>query len=65
MVNFSNIIQAVFLPISFRQKLLTQTVSTEKLRKTLLFEKAAHKMLVKLTPILHLILEENVSVQID
>ncbi len=34
----------------FTQKLQTQTVSTEKLQKILLYKKAAPKMLVKLTP---------------
>ena len=49
-VNFANNLQAVFLLIFFAKKLQTQTVSTEKLRKTLLYEKAAHKKLVKLAP---------------
>ena len=49
-VNFTKIWQAAFALISICQKLQTQTVSTEKLGKTLLFEKDAHKMLVKLTP---------------
>jgi hypothetical protein len=31
------------------KKLQTQTASTEKLRKTLSYKKAVHKMLVKLT----------------
>ena len=34
----------------FDKKLQTLTVSTEKLQKTLLYEKAGRKMLVKLTP---------------
>jgi hypothetical protein len=34
----------------FAKKLQTQIVSTEKLFKKLSYEKAAHKMLVKLTP---------------
>jgi hypothetical protein len=34
----------------FRKKLLTQIVRTQKLSKKLSYEKAAHKMLVKLTP---------------
>ncbi len=34
----------------FAKKLQTQIVSTEKLFKKLLYEKAARKMLVKLTP---------------
>ena len=49
-VNFTNILQAAFAPISLRQKVQTYNVSTEKLLKRLLYEKAAHKMLVKLTP---------------
>jgi hypothetical protein len=36
-------------PNPFAKKLQTQIVSTLKLRKTLVYEKAAHKILVKLT----------------
>ena len=36
--------------LGFDKKLQTQTVCTEKLCKTILFEKAACKMLMKLTP---------------
>jgi len=43
-VNFSNILWVAFAPIFF-----TQTVIGEKLRKTLSFEKAACKIMVKLT----------------
>jgi hypothetical protein len=35
---------------SFAKKITILNVSTEKLRKTLLYGKAARKMLVKLTP---------------
>jgi len=38
--------------ILLAKKLQTQTVSTEKLLKTLSYEKAASNMLVKLTPVL-------------
>jgi len=34
----------------FTEKLQTQIVSTKKLHKTLSYKKAAHKILVKLTP---------------
>ena len=40
-----------FCLFPFAKKLYTQTVSTEKLRKTLSYEKASLKMLVKLTPV--------------
>ena len=49
LVNFNNTLQAVFLhwfPIA--KKLHTQTVSTAKLRTTILYKKAAYKMLSKL-----------------
>jgi len=49
-VNFSNILRAAFAKIFFRQKLQIQTLSREKLLKTLLFEKSVHKMLIELTP---------------
>jgi hypothetical protein len=45
-VSFINILPAAFF--SFAKKLQRQTVSREKLLKTLLNEKAAHKMVVKL-----------------
>jgi len=41
-VNFTNILQAAFAPISLCQKIQTQTASTEKLHKTLLYENGAH-----------------------
>jgi hypothetical protein len=50
-VNFINILRAAFALIDFLpKKLQSQTVRREKLQKTLLFEKIACKMLVKLTP---------------
>jgi hypothetical protein len=48
-VNFTDILRSAFLPIFFYQKIQTQTVSIEKLCKTLSYKKAAHKMVVKLT----------------
>jgi len=39
-----------FLPLSFCQKLQSQKVTREKLRKALSYKKFAHKMLLKLTP---------------
>ena len=51
LVNFTNILQAAFMPISCHHKnLQTQTVSTEKMCQTLMCGKTARKMLVKLTP---------------
>ncbi len=52
-VNFINISPAAFVPISFSQKLQTQTVISKKLSKTLKHKKGACKMLVKLTPIVN------------
>jgi hypothetical protein len=49
-VNFTNILQAAFVLIFFCQKLQNQTVSREKLHKTLSYKKAARKLLVNLTP---------------
>ena len=37
---------------SFAKKIQSQTVSTNKLLKTLSYEKAGHKMLMKLTPLI-------------
>ena len=48
-VNFTNILRAAFAPISLRRKITNLNVSTEKLLKTLSYEKAARKLLVKLT----------------
>jgi hypothetical protein len=50
-VNFTNILQTTFVPIFFFKKITFQTVLSEKRRKTLLNEKAAHIMLMKLTPV--------------
>jgi len=50
-VNITNIFRAAFAVILFfAQKLQTQTVIREKFRKTFSYEKAARKMLIKLTP---------------
>ena len=52
-ITFSQIRQhctSTFLPISFHQKMQTQTVSTQNLCTTLMYKKAAHKKLVKLAP---------------
>ena len=48
--NLTNILQAAFVPISVCQKNTNRTLSREKLLKMLSYEKAARKMLVKLTP---------------
>ena len=47
-VNFTNILRAAFVPISFRQKNAILS-GTKKLLKRLLYKTAARKMLVKLT----------------
>ena len=50
----------------FAKKLHTQIVSSENLCKTLLYEKGAHKMLMKLTPaLLQLVVPMSVSDQIS
>jgi hypothetical protein len=41
--------EQLLLPNPFAKKLQTQIVSTQKLHKKHLYEKAAHKILVKLT----------------
>jgi hypothetical protein len=46
-VNFTNILGADFAPIFLRQK---SNLSKKKLRLKLSYEKAAHKILVKMTP---------------
>ncbi len=48
MVNFINILQAAFA----HQKLQSQSVTREKLRKTLWYENVSSEMLMKLTPTL-------------
>jgi hypothetical protein len=50
-VNLTNILQTTFVPIFFWQKITFQTVISENLLKTLLNEKAAHIMSMKLTPV--------------
>ena len=61
-VNFTNNLRAAFESIFFRIKITNLNVSTEKLHKTLLYEKAAPKMLVKLTPCADIVIEkENVT----
>ncbi len=50
--NFTNILKAAFAPIFLHQK-STKNVSTNKLRAKLSYDKAARKMLVKLTPASH------------
>ena len=49
-VNFTNILQAAFAPISFCQENINLSRKYKKLLKRLLYKKAAFKMLVKLTP---------------
>jgi len=49
-VNFINILRAPFALVFLHQKLQSQIVTREKLRKALLYEKFAHKRLIKLTP---------------
>jgi len=49
-VNFINILQAAFAPIFFSKKFQNHTVTSEKLRKRLLYKEAARKMLMKLSP---------------
>jgi len=44
-VNFTGILRVAFLPVSFGQ-----TVTTEKVHKTLLYRKVIQKMLMKLIP---------------
>jgi hypothetical protein len=47
----TDLLRAAFAMLFFCQKLQNQTVRREKLHKTLLFEKAACNMLMKLTPV--------------
>ena len=49
-VNFTNFLRASFCQFPFAKKLQTQTVSTDKLRKTLSNEKDDRKIMLKLTP---------------
>jgi len=55
-INFTNILRAAFLPISFAYKTQSQTEVREKQRKTLWFEEATPKMLMKLTPCLPILI---------
>jgi len=48
-VNFINILRAAFAQYSCVKKLQSQTVTGEKLRKTLWYKKGVHEMLMKLT----------------
>ncbi len=48
-VNFINFLQAAFAPIFLWKKIQNQTLSKEKLRKTLSYETGMSKMLVRLT----------------
>jgi len=52
-VNFINIICALLLPISLRQKIMKPKCNREKLRKALLYGKCARKMLMKSTPVVY------------
>jgi hypothetical protein len=50
--NFAKILRAAFVTIFLRlKKLQSQTVSREKLSRTLLYEKGASKMCMKLTTV--------------
>ena len=49
-VNFTNILRAAFSPISFCQKITNSNCQQIKVVKTLLYKKAARKILVKWTP---------------
>ncbi len=49
MANFINILWALFCQYPFAEILQSQNVTREKLRKALLYEKWAGKMLMKLT----------------
>ena len=48
-VNFTKFLRGAFSQFSIVKKLQTQTATTEKQDKTLLYKKAAYKMLVNLT----------------
>jgi len=51
MVNFINILWALFCQYPFAKILQSQNVTTEKLSKALLYEKSAGKILIKLIPV--------------
>ncbi len=44
-----------FLPIVWRKKFTCQNVTREELLNLLLYEKCAHKMLMKLTPVVNFV----------
>ncbi len=50
-VNFTNILQAAFALILFHQKITKPNCKWRKALQKTLYEKAARKMLVKLTPV--------------
>jgi len=52
-VNFSNILRAALLPISFRQKITNTNCKQRKAAQKLLNLKVVHEMLAKLTPLLY------------
>ena len=49
-VNFINILRAAFAPIILRRKIFVLAVSFVSFRRKIIGAKAAHKMLMKLTP---------------
>ena len=49
-VNFINILWADLAPLFFLKRIQNQTVIREKLCKTLLYTKFAHKILIIMTP---------------
>jgi hypothetical protein len=49
-INFTNILLAAFAPKSFCQKITNPNCKYTKGAKKLVYEKYAHKTLVKLTP---------------
>jgi hypothetical protein len=55
-VNFTNILWAAFAPKSFRQKITNPNCKHIKAAQKIFYEKAAHKILVKLTPWRHILL---------
>ncbi len=57
LLNFTNILRATYVLISFCQKKMANAkLSTENLQKTLSYKKAAHKLLVKLTPVVFVLI---------
>ncbi len=49
-VNFTNFLWAAFAPKSFRQKITNPNCNHIKVAQKLSYKKAAHKILLKLTP---------------